>query len=87
MEYSFYYYMQSNALIKDCFVMIFSFTFDFKNSSLDICKINKSREFSSFLNRSNFNRIVIKFNDDKYVKYFTCWNQLLVLGSPPIEKV
>lgn len=33
----------------------------------------------SFLNRSKFNRIVAKFNGDKYVKHFTCWNQLLSL--------
>ena len=33
----------------------------------------------SFLNRSKFNRIVAKYNGDKYVKHFTCWNQLLCL--------
>jgi hypothetical protein len=33
----------------------------------------------SFLNRSKFNRIVAKYNGDKYVKHFTCWNQLLSL--------
>jgi hypothetical protein len=33
----------------------------------------------SFLNRSKFNRIVTKYNGDKYVKHFTCWNQLLAL--------
>ena len=33
----------------------------------------------SFLNRSKFNHIVAKFNGDKYVKHFTCWNQLLSL--------
>lgn len=33
----------------------------------------------SFLNRSKFNRIVAKYNGDKYVKHFTCWNQLLAL--------
>ena len=33
----------------------------------------------SFLNRSKFNRIVAKYNGDKYVKLFTCWNQLLSL--------
>ena len=32
-----------------------------------------------FLNRSKFNRIVSIYRGDKYVKYFTCWNQLLVL--------
>ncbi len=40
----------------------------------------------SFLNRSKFNRIVAKYDGDKYVKHFnkyvkhfTCWNQLLAL--------
>ena len=31
----------------------------------------------SFLNRSKFNRIVAKYGGDRYVKHFTCWNQLL----------
>lgn len=33
----------------------------------------------SFLNRSKFNRIVTKYKGDKYVKHFTCWNQLLCM--------
>lgn len=33
----------------------------------------------SFFNRSKFNRIVSKYKGDKYVKHFTCWNQLLAL--------
>lgn len=36
-------------------------------------------QLASFLNRSKFNRIVAKYNGDKYVKHFTCWNQLLAL--------
>lgn len=36
-------------------------------------------QLASFLNRSKFNRIVTKYNDDKYVKHFACWNQLLAL--------
>ena len=36
-------------------------------------------QLASFLNRSKFNRIVAKYDDDKYVKHFTCWNQLLAL--------
>lgn len=36
-------------------------------------------QLSSFLNRSKFNRIVSKYDGDKYVKHFTCWNQLLTL--------
>lgn len=31
------------------------------------------------LDRSKFNRIVAKYQGDKYVKHFTCWNHLLVL--------
>ena len=33
----------------------------------------------SFLNRSKFNRIVARYNGDRYVKHFSCWNQLLAL--------
>ena len=36
-------------------------------------------QLTSFLNRSKFNRIVAKYDGDKYVKHFTCWNQLLAL--------
>lgn len=32
-----------------------------------------------FLNRSKFNRIVVKYGGDKYVKHFTFWNQMLVM--------
>ena len=33
----------------------------------------------SFMDRNKFNYIVRKYNGDKYVKHFTCWNQLLAL--------
>ena len=33
----------------------------------------------AFLNRSKFNRIVAKYGGDRYVKHFTCWNQLLAM--------
>lgn len=33
----------------------------------------------SFLDRNHFNYLVHKFGGDKYVKHFTCWNQLLAL--------
>ena len=33
----------------------------------------------SFLDRNKFNYIVRKYAGDKYVKHFTCWNQLLAL--------
>ena len=32
-----------------------------------------------FLNRSKFNRVVAKYDGDKYVKSYTCWNQLLTM--------
>lgn len=33
----------------------------------------------AFLDRNAFNYIVRKYDGDKYVKHFTCWNQLLAL--------
>jgi hypothetical protein len=33
----------------------------------------------SFLDRNKFNYIVRRYDGDKYVKHFTCWNQLLAL--------
>ena len=36
-------------------------------------------QLTAFLNRSKFNRIVTKYNGDRYVKHFSCWNQLLTL--------
>jgi len=36
-------------------------------------------QLTSFLNRSKFNRIVTKYDGDKYVKHFTCWNQMLAM--------
>ena len=32
-----------------------------------------------FLDRSKFNRIVTKYEGDKYIKSYTCWNQLLTV--------
>lgn len=42
-------------------------------------------QLASFLNRSKFNRIVTKYHGDKYVKHFTCWNQLLALMFGPLS--
>jgi len=36
-------------------------------------------QLASFLDRNKFNYIVRKYDGDKYVKHFTCWNQLLAL--------
>lgn len=33
----------------------------------------------SFLNEDKFRRIVNKFQGNRYIKHFTCWNQLLAL--------
>ena len=32
-----------------------------------------------FLDRSKFNRIVTKYGGDRYIKSYTCWNQLLTM--------
>lgn len=32
-----------------------------------------------FLNNDKFRRLVDKYDGNRYVKYFTCWNQLLAL--------
>ena len=32
-----------------------------------------------FLDRSKFNCIVTKYENDKYIKSYTCWNQLLTM--------
>ena len=36
-------------------------------------------QLTAFLDRSKFNRIVVSYGGDRYVKHFTCWNQLLVM--------
>lgn len=36
-------------------------------------------QLASFLDRNKFNYIVRKYDGDRYVKHFTCWNQLLAL--------
>ncbi len=36
-------------------------------------------ELASFLDRSKFNRIVAKYDGDKYIKSYTCCNQLLTM--------
>jgi len=36
-------------------------------------------QLASFLDRNKFNYIVRKHKGDKYVKHFTCWNQLLAM--------
>lgn len=34
---------------------------------------------TSFLDRNHFNYLVRKHEGDRYVKHFTCWNQLIAL--------
>ena len=36
-------------------------------------------QLTQFLDRSKFNRIVAKCQGDRYIKSFSCWNQLLVM--------
>ena len=36
-------------------------------------------QLTAFLDRNHFNYLVRKYGGDKYVKYLTCWNQLLAL--------
>ena len=38
-----------------------------------------SQLVSVALDRNHFNYLVRKYEGDKYVKHFTCWNQLLVM--------
>lgn len=39
-----------------------------------------------FMDRSKFNRIVAKYEGDKYVKSFSCWNQLLTIMFGQLTK-
>src|SRR5574344_581100 len=36
-------------------------------------------QLTAFMNRTQFNNFVRKYNGNRYVKQFTCWNQLLAL--------
>ncbi|MBF1535746.1 MAG: IS4 family transposase [Prevotella salivae] len=36
-------------------------------------------QLTAFLNRTQFNNYVRKYDGNRYVKHFTCWNQLLVM--------
>ena len=36
-------------------------------------------QLTAFLNRTQFNNYVRKYDEDRYVKHFTCWNQLLAM--------
>lgn len=36
-------------------------------------------QLTSFLNRTQFNNYVRKYDGNRYVKHFTCWNQLLAM--------
>ena len=37
-------------------------------------------QLTAFLNRTQFNNYVRKYDGNRYVKHFTCWNQLLAYG-------
>ena len=36
-------------------------------------------QLTAFLNRTQFNNYVRKYDGDRYAKHFTCWNQLLAI--------
>ena len=36
-------------------------------------------QLTAFLNRTQFNNYVHKYDGNRYVKHFTCWNQLLAM--------
>ena len=36
-------------------------------------------QLTAFMNRTQFNNFVRKYNGNRYVKQFTCWNQLLAM--------
>ena len=36
-------------------------------------------QLATFIDRNHFNYLVRKYGGDKYVKHFTCWNQLLAM--------
>lgn len=36
-------------------------------------------QLTAFLNRTKFNNYVRKYDGDRYVKHFRCWNQLLAI--------
>ena len=38
-------------------------------------------QLTAFLNRTQFNNYVRKYNGNRYVKHFTCWNQFGQLSN------
>ena len=36
-------------------------------------------QLTDFMNRTQFNNYVRKYDGNRYVKHFTCWNQLLAM--------
>ena len=40
---------------------------------------NVFAQLTAFLNRTQFNNYVRKYDGNRYVKHFTCWNQLLAM--------
>ncbi len=36
-------------------------------------------QLTAFMNRTQFNNYVRKYDGNRYVKHFTCWNQLLAM--------
>ena len=42
-------------------------------------------QLTAFLNRTQFNNYVRKYDGNRYVKHFTCWNQLPVMIFGPLS--
>ena len=45
-------------------------------------------QLTAFLNRTQFNNYVRKYDGNRYVKHFTCWNQMLaiIIGKTKCER-
>lgn len=43
-------------------------------------------QLTAFLNRTQFNNFVRKYDGNCYVKQFTCWNQLLAMMFGQLNK-
>ncbi len=43
-------------------------------------------QLTTFLNRSRFNRLVVKYGGDRYVKNLTCWNRFIAMMFGQLAK-
>lgn len=42
-------------------------------------------QLTAFLNRTQFNNYISKYDGNKYVKHFTCWNQKLAMMTEQLS--